>query len=210
VLRREGRTDECLRLLDSERAGRLGDPDVPFQMGVTLLRLGENERAAGAFKTAAGLEPNYALTWFNLGISQMRRGDSSAAIEAYEKALELNPSHWEAAHAIGRVTEDAGRSDDAVTAYQRSLSLAGNGEERGVALVALGIVYAKAGNYEMSLERLDEAIAANANLISAHLNKARVLKAMGRDEEAIREVEHAAVLAPTDKRIRALLEELRR
>ncbi len=210
VLRREGRLDECMRLLNAARAARPDDPDVPFQMGVTLLRLGENDRAAEAFEEAAALEPGYALTWFNLGISNMRRGDASAAVEAYEKALEMNPSYWEAAHAVGRVLEEAGRLEEAVQAYTRSLNLARSREERGVALVALGIAYAKAGEYEQSLERLDEAIAANASLISPYLNKARVLKAMGRDEDAVRQAEYASRLAPSDERVKALLEELRR
>jgi tetratricopeptide (TPR) repeat protein len=210
VVRRDGRLDESLRLLTVERSARPDDPDVPFQMGVTLLRLKENGRAAEAFAAAAALEPKYALTWFNLGISHMRSGDSQAAVEAYEKALEVNPAYWEAAQAVGRVREESGAYDEAAEAYLRSLALARNREERGVVLVALGIVYARTGEYDLSLKQFDEAIAANADLVSAYLNKARVLKAMGRDEEAIRQVEFASRLAPSDERVKSLLDELRR
>jgi len=210
VLRREGKLDESLRLLTAARSKRPGDPDIPFQMGVTLLRLGENDRAADKFEEAAAIEPHYALTWYNLGISRMRAGESAAAVAAYEKALEVNPSYWQAAHAIGRVWEDAGELDKAEEAYRRSLRLARSREEMGAALVALGIVCAKAGDYEQSLKRFDEAIAANADLVGAYLNKARVLKAMGRDEEAMRQAEYAERLAPSDERVQALLKELRR
>ncbi|MFH1756107.1 MAG: tetratricopeptide repeat protein, partial [Candidatus Latescibacterota bacterium] len=99
VVRRDGRTEEALRLLNSERVHRPDDPDIPFQLGITLLRLGRNSEAAEAFESSAALEPNYALSWFNLGVAHTRTGDAPAAAAAYLRALEVDPAYWEAAHA---------------------------------------------------------------------------------------------------------------
>jgi Tfp pilus assembly protein PilF len=67
-----------------------------------------------------------------------------------------------------------------------------------------------AGEYEISLKHLDEAIAMDPSYLDARLGKVRVLRAMGLLDEAEQEARIAVRLAPEDPRVKDLQEELGR
>jgi len=170
IERREGRTEECLRLLERSKTRRPDDPDPPFQQGVTLAGSGRYAEAAEAFREAARREPGYSLTWFNLGLCLDEAGRHGEAVEYYRRALDLEPSYLPAWMGLARAEAEAGR-------------------------------------YEASLEHLDSAIELDPGYLEARLAKARILKAMGLLLEARLEADRAARLAPSDPRVRALVED---
>lgn len=213
ILRREGRMEECLELLESAQARSPDDPDPFFAMGSTLMILDRHGDAATCFERAAQLEPRYAPTWYNLGLSLRKADELAPAEEALREALKRQPRYWEATQALGDVLEEAGRYDEAVKVYQASSQIAGDRSERTSALMGLVRAHWMAGRLDLSLESMDTVMEMAGNepalLAEAHLNRARILHAMGRQKEAAEEAARAAQLNPLSDSAKTFLEELR-
>jgi tetratricopeptide (TPR) repeat protein len=123
IERREGRTKECLRLLERSKARRPDDPDPPFQQGVTLAGSGRYAEAAEAFREAARIEPRYPLTWFNLGFCLGEAGRHGEAAESYRRALELEPDYLPAWMGLARAEAEAGRYEASLEYLDSAIEL---------------------------------------------------------------------------------------
>ncbi|MES2177972.1 MAG: tetratricopeptide repeat protein [Gemmatimonadota bacterium] len=86
------RYDEALRVLN---ALPLVDMDAQawFQLAVARDGIGNLEGAIAAYRLAIGLEPAYALAWFNLGGVLFNAGDLVSAREIWTDALNRFPEH---------------------------------------------------------------------------------------------------------------------
>jgi len=208
ILRRDGQTVECLRLLQRSIAARPDDPDPYAQMGLTLMQTGRHADAIPALETAARLEPRYANTWFNLGLCRARADDFDGAAQAQRRALDLSPRHAEAAQELGRALDLAGQHDEAAKAYNVFLQLARNDRQRLIATLGLGLALTNAGQHDAALHYLNTVLESAPNSLEAGLARARALLGLERREEARLQVERLLQAHPDEARVNALIEEL--
>ena len=80
-----------------------------YDLGVSLLALGQPFRAADAFGEAIGLAPTYFPAQVGRGRALEETGDVAGAHAAYETALRLRPGDTEVARALERVAARLGR-----------------------------------------------------------------------------------------------------
>src|SRR3989442_1066098 len=80
-----------------------------YDLGVSLLALGQPSRAADAFGEAIGLAPPYFPAQVGRGRALEETGDVAGAHAAYETALRLRPGDTEVARALERVAARLGQ-----------------------------------------------------------------------------------------------------
>jgi tetratricopeptide (TPR) repeat protein len=79
-------------------------PEAQDIYGLTLLTIGETEKANQAFSVALSLDPEYAPTWLHIGQAAISSGDSTLAKEALLKAVNISGYSMESQIA-GRLLE---------------------------------------------------------------------------------------------------------
>jgi len=210
ILRREGKTDECLRLLEAAQKAQPDDPDPYGQMGLTFLRAGRGAEGIPALEEAVRLAPLYAGTWFNLGMCRDDAGEYDRAAEAFQRALGVNPGYVEATQELARALELAERDLQASKTYFEALQKARDERERTYARMGLGRTLFRAKRYELALRYVEDDLVVNPGDVGASVLRARILHAMGRDDDAAEQAEKLRSAHPEDERVQALLDELGR
>ncbi len=81
----------------------------------------ESEAAAGAYRRAIALDPEFADAHCNLGTIHYNRGDREAARRHYEAAVDIDPGHLEANFNLGSLSEEEGRREAALRHYKLAL-----------------------------------------------------------------------------------------
>jgi Tfp pilus assembly protein PilF len=111
----------------------MAQADNPQEMnwaGLELLRQGNPEEAASAFKRALALDPEYPEALNNLGASLLKQGQVDEAIEALEKAIELKPNFREALALLARAHQLKGDMERASAVFAKVSQLNENDEPR--------------------------------------------------------------------------------
>jgi superkiller protein 3 len=85
-----------------------------LNIGVILMRMGQNDQAIIYFKQAVEDEPNYASAYFNWGMALANNADTlDEALEKLEKANELEPANPITKYFIGVLLYHLGRKQEA-------------------------------------------------------------------------------------------------
>ena len=208
-----------------ERVLQMEPLDAPtYQlMGNGYAQAGQFETAIAYYQKAVDINPVDALTRQNLaqcynnyGVTLRNREEWDAAIKAYRNALRLMPTlHIARTNLSDAFTRkanahnEAGELDDAVQAYLELQKLHPN--EMHIRNL-LGELYLKKGNYAEALSAFLHVYNANPkaehalhNLIAAYHHYARSLSDTEDYTTAIRLLEEALRLAPTDLNLRLSL-----
>ena len=156
-----GRKTEAVELLRSMLAEERFDPQLFYNTGNALARLGESESAIEAYRKAvAQRRGNYARAQHNLGVVLTRLGRWEEAQEALTAALRLeNFTYAEASYSLGRLHALRGEAGLAIAEWTRTLRLK---PDHADAAVALARALAEDGDPESALAILD-AFASRAN-----------------------------------------------
>jgi tetratricopeptide (TPR) repeat protein len=117
------------------------------------------------------------------------------AVRVLERAVELAPQDHRAHNSLGTAYLINLRLDDAVAEFQKALALDARDE---FANLNLGNLSRAMGDYQGSIGYYRKQIALKADDAEAHGGLAIALLAVGRDEEAEREIKRAQELAPVD------------
>ena len=132
LLRRQGRTEEALRLADGARA-QFGDAAFALALrGAALIELTRYREALATLEQAVESDPDLALVWHELGYAAFRLGDRNRALLALDRAFALEP-HTETLKLRGRILRDAGRYQAAEVAYEGAAQAAEHREQRDAA-----------------------------------------------------------------------------
>ena len=94
-----------------------GNAVAHFNLGYTLDKRGQHERAATAFKEATRLHPKLDRAWYGLGLAHAALGQHQDAASALEQAATLqpmNPHAWYAFAMALHATGNRERFDQAV------------------------------------------------------------------------------------------------
>lgn len=208
-----------------ERVLQMNPLDAPtYQlMGNGYAQAGHFETAIAYYQKAVDINPVDALTRQNLaqcynnyGVTLRNREDWDASIKAYRNALRLMPTlHIASINLSDAFTRkatahnEAGEWDEAVQAYLELQKLHPN--EMHIRNL-LGELYLKKGDYAEALSAFLRVYNTNSkaehalhNLIAAYHHYARSLSDTGDYTTAIRLLEEALRLAPTDLNLRLSL-----
>ncbi|HYH87497.1 MAG TPA: hypothetical protein VEX60_18730 [Pyrinomonadaceae bacterium] len=153
-LARAERKQEAVELLRSMLAEQRFDPQLFYNTGNALARLGESETAIEAYRKAVGQRRgNYARAQHNLGVVLTRLGRWEEAEAALVAALKLeNYTYAEASYNMGRLHALRGEAGLAIAEWARTLRLKADHAD---AAVALARALAEDGDPDAALAVLD-------------------------------------------------------
>lgn len=183
---------------------------------------GNLEDALNHYETATRLEPNRAELFLPMGDLYFAKGDTERATEAYRqyvhhyptdagrflaaaqgakpaearilltKHLLLNPDDAQARYQLAQALETLGEKDAAIAEYKRI-------PHQNEALLRLATLYEQQEQPDKALSAVEAFLALHPEEVSGHLVRARLLKGLGRKEEAIGAYERILSLKPDDR-----------
>ena len=190
-----GRPSAALELIGAVAAAI---PDSHrHQMGLAqcCAALGRWQDAAGAYRTAARLEPTSADALFGLGAALQAQGELAEAAAAYHAMLELQPDSPEACNNLGICHQAVGQRADAEAAYRRALALR---PDFAQAMANLGVLLQDGPHPEEGVGLLRAALALEPGVGSHAVNLGSALCRVGENEEATRILEAHLRATPGD------------
>jgi Flp pilus assembly protein TadD len=148
------RWSDAVRILTGLSSRQPDNPLVWYALGFLHHRLGNQELAVEAYKTAIRLKPDYAGAYFSLGMAYGSMGRYVEAVEAYKTAIRLQPDDAGAYFCLGMAYAKMGRHAEAVEAFKTTIRL----EPFGMAYYGLGMAYADMGRWAEAVEAYKTAI----------------------------------------------------
>lgn len=150
------------------------------------------------FKQAPKQAPKQALdpaTQFQTAVALQQQGKFPEAVAAYRALLKQKPAYAEAQANLGVVLARLGQYAEAVRAYQAAYKLA---PHLTPILLNLGIAHYRAGQYAEACTVLPQFLAKQPNSLQARQLYGLVLAALGREEEALAQLEPTLDAMPPD------------
>jgi tetratricopeptide (TPR) repeat protein len=170
-----------------EEALRLGLdlPEVWNNKGVTLANLGHYGEAVEAFDKALRLKTDHVPSLLGKGKTLGHLGCYEEALEACNKALQLWPKYIDALICRAVSLENLERYEEALDAINDILELQPG---RVTALISKGTLLSKRKCYEEAIEAYDRALTYAPDSPHAFLGKGIALAALGRHDEAAKQL----------------------
>jgi tetratricopeptide (TPR) repeat protein len=114
VAPRSGIADPSSPAVEQRRqAPAAATADSEYNRGVRARLVKDWSAAAGAFRQAIALRPDFADAWNELGYAERHLGRYAESLQAYAEALRLRPNFPEALEYLGEAYVELGRLDDA-------------------------------------------------------------------------------------------------
>lgn len=192
-----GRVVEALRHVDVLLKANPDNPDVRFEAGQLLQRLGE-ARMSDLQRTA----PDSAEAHQLLGHSYEARGQLKEALAEYQLALQRNPAAPGIHFLMGNILWKQRDPDSAAAEFKSELRTNPNHTLANLRLAQIELARDRAA---AAVPLLRQALAGDATLLEAHRELGKALRVMGNYEEAVRELEWVARRRPEDNSIHAQL-----
>jgi Flp pilus assembly protein TadD len=211
-----------IRLTDTSPAGRSSDGTVSiqqlthkvpaparkaFEKGAQAETKGQYDAAAGFFRQAVSLDPEYAGALSALGAMEAKQGDLPHAAEDLRKAVNVVPDYGPALSNLSIVLSRLQRFDESAAVARRALRVMPASATLRFVL-ATSLLSSK-GDSDEVLDNLERSA---ADIPRAHLVAAQLLARRGRRPEAAQHVEDYLRAAPPDdrerERAKAILAEL--
>ena len=192
-LRRQGRLDEAVEVLQHALGEAPGDARVLSELAHALRWKGRPDQALRAASRAVEIEPGLAGAWFNLGAARVELHDTVAGIEAYRKALECQPDFAEAWSNLGEAYGSLGDKAAELNAYRRAVAV---NPGLAPAWSNLGSALQQAGRVQEALSSCRRATELDPEFAGGWNNLAYALQACGEHAGAVEACEAALRLAP--------------
>ena len=176
------------------------DPDYEIawnNIGNALEKLGLYGDAIPYHDRSLEIRPDFDYALYAKGVCKSLTGDPEGGYDLVLESLDLNPSYDEAWKARSRIAGQMGRYDEALISIEESLAL--NPEfdqgwsERGEILLAVGEPEAAQASFEMALRCLENIRPETVGGIAALIRRGAVLARLGRYDEALANLETAAL-----------------
>ncbi len=167
------------------------DEDWPEHLhGEALMADGRYGEAEGAFKRARDREPRDPRTWASLGMCEMALGKDDAAYDSFSNALRRDPAHRTANGRLAWLALDRGELDRASTLNAVARRLA---PKHPLNHWIHGRILAKRKQWDEAVASFDRSIALDRTKTAPHLDRARALAALGKVDEAAKDLQAAAL-----------------
>lgn len=183
----ESRADWSAAATEFGRAVAL-DPPEPrgstayYDLGIALVRSGDDVRAAAAFSEALRRDPGFAAAAANLVEAELGAGDLTAARAAADRFVAIAPEALRARYARGLV---ALQQNDLATARGDFSALTAAAPAYAIGYYDLAVVEIRAGRYPQAQAELEQALTLSPGYARARFALATVLLRGNRRAEAI-------------------------
>jgi tetratricopeptide (TPR) repeat protein len=179
-----GESEKALAALISARKLAPDDPDVNYQYGMVVLRMGLLPDAITAFQATLKTRSNDPLALYGLGRAYMDSSKFEDARQQFAKYLELRPNDASGHYALGMSLAALERSPDAATEFQQSIELSPVQTES----------YFRLGLLQLDAKDLDSAANNFRRVLDRDSKHAAALAGMGRVELERKKYSEAADL----------------
>jgi tetratricopeptide (TPR) repeat protein len=191
-----GRTAAAIPILEDYRKLHPGVAEVYNLLGYAYATQGNNDQAHSMFQEFARLAPNRPEAYNNLGACDLRRGDAASAEKDFRRALALKPDDPNALYNLGALLNARHDYGNA-----RPLLLKARQHDTSAGVVfELAVAQAGTGDRKSALRTLSSQPLPSGPEGLAWL---RLLGTLNLDEgrlpEAIKALQQALVLDPTDQ-----------
>ena len=131
------------------------EAQASLEQGDVLRGQGQIDEAAGQYRRAIELKPDWAQAWSNLAVTDAALERFAAAIPNFERALALDPKHFEAQIGYAISLDGLGDFLGAEKHYEKALAIR---SDFGGVYYNLGYLYQKQGLYVEAAEQYEEAV----------------------------------------------------
>lgn len=169
-------------------------------------KLASFDDAIADLRFALELEPDAPRTWMYLGSVYTQAGQNAESLQYFDKAIALDDKYDEAWGRKADALESLGRHAEALEAVHTAFSLATYRPERYQ--LQLGQLHEAAGEPVPALDAYVAVRTADAGNDVAWMGEARVLHALGRNEEAAAASRKVLEIRPQQEEAQALLKQL--
>lgn len=183
------------RAADDPAASTAGENQ--FNVGLDHLRAGRLDLALESFQGAIKANSKNPYFYKGLGVTYLRLGKGDDAIGAFRKALELNPYYVDVRNDLGSALLLAGKREEGKKELLAAFNDPTNPSTEQTAR-NLGQAYLEEKNYSQALNWFQTSIQKDAKFVMAYLGLADTYVAMGRLDDAIRQLEGATKAVPDD------------
>jgi tetratricopeptide (TPR) repeat protein len=191
-------TNAAIALKKAERIAPLSVSDR-FLLSMAYVSMGKGEWARPEFERLSAEENGNPLFPYWLARLDYDARQYEKAVARLQAVTEQHPQFVRAWDNLGLSLEALGRLDEAVDAYKKAVSAnAAQLEPSAWPPLNLGTLLTKLGRLEEATEQLRDAVRFDVRLSLAHYRLGMVLHDTHSDEDAIRELQEASKLDPSD------------
>jgi Tfp pilus assembly protein PilF len=151
-----------------------------------LTQRGDFKEAEKGIRRAIEIDPKMALYHGKLGFVLQKTGRLDEAKEEYKKQIELEPKETGGLVSLGQILVEQGNLTEARGNFEKALLI--DSTEADV-FVGLGVIEGRQKNFVEAKEFFEKAVEFDSTSQEAHYNLGQVLKKMGNEEGAKRELE---------------------
>ena len=189
----EERWSDAVGILTGLRSREPDNPFVWFALGYLHAKLGNQELAVEANRTAIRLKPDFGEAYNNLGLAYAKMGRYAEAVDACKIAIRLKPDLAHAYYTLGLAYAKMGRWAEVVEACKTAIRLKPDYAE---AYNILGVAYGNTGRWAAAVEACKNAIRIMPDFATAHAFLGLACIEMGRHAEAVEALKTAIRLKP--------------
>ena len=164
-----------------------------YNLGLAYYKLEQMDKAAGEFKEALRMNPDYADAHNYLGAVYYDLGRTREAMKEFEETLRLDPKHADARNRLGAVYYDLGRIEEAMEEFKETLRL---DPEHIDAHNNVGVIYAERGRLEEAVKEFLAAQKSDPKSHDAYKNLGLAYALLGRLDDAVTQYKEAIRLKP--------------
>lgn len=182
---------------------------IYMNLGVALQKAGRFNDAIANYQLARQLNDSESDTHLNMGIAYLDLRRPAAALPALFRAIELTPAAAAPRYHLSRALIELGRLDEAVTQIREALTRAPSPGMAASLQMQLGLVAYIRKDDNAALAAFRETLRIDPQHAAAQKNAGIVLGNLGRNAEAIEQLEFYLRTNPEDKEIAAAVTALR-
>ena len=138
------------------------------------------------YREALRLEPSEPKLHNNFGLVLLRNGDRAGAMREFQEAVRLDPDYGRAHANLADVLAAEGRFDEAFTYYRRAIDI--DPARSGLARMNMAVTLAEVGRLDEAAAAAGTAIEIEPSRVDWRFTRAMMFKALGRRDEARREL----------------------
>jgi tetratricopeptide (TPR) repeat protein len=190
----EGKQQEAIELVDSAIRLQPGYHGAYCIRGLAHGALGKLDQAIEDFNNSLRLKPDYAYAYYRRARTHEARNEPDKAKADYDEAVRLDPN--DASALIDRGAFLVNRRNDvdgAIADFSRALAL---DPQSAVARDNLEIMYVRKRADNVTIDKLNAAIAANPQDVESLAERGRAYCIRGDDERALPDLNAALKIAP--------------
>lgn len=159
------------------------DPAIYYNIGVLQQKLGHDESAIDAYKTAIDLKPDLFAAMNNIGMILLSQKHYDEAIKYLNNAVKITQDDASIYYNLGNAYISRGSYTDAAENYKKAIRISGG---HANALSSLGAAESELGEVENALSHHEKAVSIDPNNVGILYRYGKLLHDLFRYEDAIK------------------------